>query len=116
LRRATFQTSPQLPHRQYVFSSGVRAVVVIEGDWQAGQAAGTLTSGADGPVVSPLPNLYEFTGPPGQIQTTFSLGAGRKRARHLSWMPAPPVRRRKEKRLPCAPHSRLWWGLGRDGL
>jgi hypothetical protein len=31
-RRDAFQISPQLPHRQYAFSSGFRAVVVIELD------------------------------------------------------------------------------------
>jgi len=31
-RREAFQISPQLPHRQYVFSSGFRAVVVMERD------------------------------------------------------------------------------------
>jgi hypothetical protein len=48
LRRATFQTSPQLSHRQYEFSSGLRAVVDILRDWHAGHWVGTATSGECG--------------------------------------------------------------------
>ena len=41
-RREAFQTSPQPLHRQYVCSSGFRAVVVIEDDWHDGHAVGSV--------------------------------------------------------------------------
>jgi hypothetical protein len=47
LRRETFQISPQLPQRQYVLSSGVRAVVVIERDWHAGHTVGMLPAAVE---------------------------------------------------------------------
>jgi hypothetical protein len=53
-RRAAFQTSPQRLQRQYALSSGVRAVVEINDDRQAGQAMGTVT-GAVTDVRSALP-------------------------------------------------------------
>jgi len=45
-RREAFQISPQPPQRQYVFSSGVRAVVVIAADRHAGQTVGDVAAAA----------------------------------------------------------------------
>jgi hypothetical protein len=55
LRRETFQISPQLPQRQYVLASGVRAVVVIEPDWHAGHTVGMLTA-----AIAPGRNAVSF--------------------------------------------------------
>jgi hypothetical protein len=46
-RRAMFQISPHLPQRQYVFSSGLFDVVVIDDDWQAGHAEGMSAESLD---------------------------------------------------------------------
>ena len=63
-RRETFQISPQALQRQYVLSSGFRAVVVIDGDWQAGHAVGLVTPAKRDRGAAPFPKLNEFTIPP----------------------------------------------------
>jgi hypothetical protein len=60
-RREAFQISPQPPHRQYVFSSGFRAVVVIEDDLHAGHAVGVVAAAGDRYAL-PLPKSGEFIG------------------------------------------------------
>jgi hypothetical protein len=60
-RRETFQISPQPPQRQYVLSSGFRAVVVIERDWHAGHAVGTVTAPGGRDRVAAFPKSDEFT-------------------------------------------------------
>ena len=57
-RRATFQISPQLLQRQYDFSSGTRAVVVMERESHAGHAAGTMAgSGVGVEAVRVVPGM-----------------------------------------------------------
>ena len=65
-RREAFQISPQLPQRQYVFSSGVLAVVEIDADRQAGHAEGIAPAALDDdrPAAPPLPVSYDFTRSP----------------------------------------------------
>jgi hypothetical protein len=67
-RREGFQISPQLAHRQYAFSSGVRAVVEIDLDLHAGHAVGVMGATAvdDRPVV-PFQNSYDFMRPSDQF-------------------------------------------------
>jgi hypothetical protein len=59
-RRDAFHTSPQLLHRQYAFSSGFRALVVIDRDPHAGHAVGVGTTG-DAPPLLKLDDLIGFS-------------------------------------------------------
>jgi hypothetical protein len=68
-RRETFQISPQLPQRQYVLSSGFRAVVVIDGDWQPGHVVGMVTRAKRNRRAAPFPKSDEFTSPPVRLAT-----------------------------------------------
>lgn len=63
-RRDAFQISPQLPHRQYVFSSGFRALVAIASDLHPGHDVGLVTApvSRDG-AAARLLKLYELTEP-----------------------------------------------------
>jgi hypothetical protein len=67
LRREAFQISPQPSHRQYVCSSTVRAVVVIEDDRHAGHTAGVVSAAAERDRCgSTVPRSREFIRPPAQ--------------------------------------------------
>jgi len=64
-RREAFQISPQLPHRQYVFASGIFAVVEIDADRHAGQTEGIAPAALDDDwPAAPLPISYDFTRSP----------------------------------------------------
>jgi hypothetical protein len=60
-RRAAFQTSPQPAHRQYAFSSGLRAVVEISADRHDGHRVGATGAAGNDGFAGPLPKLYEVT-------------------------------------------------------
>jgi hypothetical protein len=54
-------------HRQYVFSSGFRTVVVIADDRHAGQAIGSVAVAVDDDrLVAPFQNSCDFTATPTQ--------------------------------------------------
>lgn len=66
-RRAAFQTSPHVSQRQYAFSSGLRAVVLIDRDWHAGHTVGVpRTVARRDESAAPLPNFQEFMGLPSE--------------------------------------------------
>jgi hypothetical protein len=54
-RRDTFQISPQAAQRQYVLSSGLRAVLVIERDRHAGHMVGAAATSIPDRSAVPLP-------------------------------------------------------------